>query len=306
MKCYLLVFSVLGSVLARNTCHYDKTLDPSSKTYLSPVVFLGKLTSLNHNENIVRTRFNVKRLFKNAGLASKQKKIHLEYRNATFCELPKHMELMKDYLVFMRVNYSDVEPLFLPEPVTRKMMKDVRKIACQNCAQPPSVRQLEDVFIKSGGRLKLHCRVDGNPLPSIQWFKNGKKIESKGRIKIKNKRKQSKLTIKTVRQKDSGEYECQASNVVQHETVSSKAIVMVIKNLTATATTKHMGIDMGIPCPVDTFCLNGGNCTFYEMFGEYVCNCAEGFMGQRCDHKSVPVLLGEVNPHLRHVTGFVP
>ncbi|XP_067140046.1 pro-neuregulin-2, membrane-bound isoform-like isoform X2 [Centruroides vittatus] len=295
MKCFLLVFSVLSSVLARDTCHQDRTLDPISKTYLSPVVFLGKLTNVVRHENMMRTRFHVKKVLKNVGMQSKQKKrVRLEYRNSTFCELPRDMELTKEYLVFIRVNYSEVEPLFLPEPSNPKMIRNVRKIACRKCAKPPTVGRLNDVTLKPGGRLKLNCKIGGNPLPRVEWYKNGKIIEGRSRIKIKNKRKQSNLIIKSVNYKDIGEYECRVSNIVQQEAVSSKAKVMIKAFQTTTSSSKSIFEFEGSPCPMDTFCLNGGNCTFYEIFGEYVCKCAEGYIGQRCDHKSVSVILGQV------------
>ncbi|KAF0760050.1 protein vein isoform X1 [Aphis craccivora] len=45
---------------------------------------------------------------------------------------------------------------------------------------------------------------------------------------------------------------------------------------------------VGGPCPADlVYCLNGGTCTFYETIGELVCQCAEGFKGQRCENKDI-------------------
>ncbi|CAH1390787.1 unnamed protein product [Nezara viridula] len=43
----------------------------------------------------------------------------------------------------------------------------------------------------------------------------------------------------------------------------------------------------GVPCPIANYCLNDGTCTYYETVGELVCQCAEGFKGQRCENKDV-------------------
>ena len=40
------------------------------------------------------------------------------------------------------------------------------------------------------GRLVLRCRTRGNPVPAVQWYKNGKRLPAAGtkRIRIKTKR----------------------------------------------------------------------------------------------------------------------
>ncbi|KZS00816.1 Pro-neuregulin-2, membrane-bound, partial [Daphnia magna] len=44
---------------------------------------------------------------------------------------------------------------------------------------------------------------------------------------------------------------------------------------------------IALPCPIDSFCLNGGTCKYYEAVGELVCQCAEGYKGQRCENKDI-------------------
>lgn len=58
-------------------------------------------------------------------------------------------------------------------------------------AKAPEVRGLRGDFrVESKGRLKLRCKVTGNPFPWIEWFRNGKKLSNKrkGRVSIRNKR----------------------------------------------------------------------------------------------------------------------
>ncbi|KAH9501669.1 negative regulator of glucose-controlled proteins [Dermatophagoides farinae] len=41
------------------------------------------------------------------------------------------------------------------------------------------------------------------------------------------------------------------------------------------------------PCPIASFCLNGGTCSLYKHLGEYVCECADGYKGHRCEYKDL-------------------
>ncbi|KAJ9591101.1 hypothetical protein L9F63_002382, partial [Diploptera punctata] len=99
--------------------------------------------------------------------------------------------------------------------------------------------------------------------------------------------KRSILSIVKVRPEDAGDYECQASSVIG-EVVSKTARVTVNitdyrqENSTTTLWPLH-----GIVCPLDSYCLNGGTCQYYDTVGELVCQCADGFKGQRCENKDV-------------------
>ena len=44
---------------------------------------------------------------------------------------------------------------------------------------PPKFTQLlRDLTVKSGQRVCLQCRVTGHPLPTVQWFRDNKVLES--------------------------------------------------------------------------------------------------------------------------------
>jgi len=133
---------------------------------------------------------------------------------------------------------------------------------------------------------------------------------------------------------DTGYYECRASNALVKEPAVARVRVIVTRPVQSTTpkshtqkipkwsspsprlshnktdsnpttTLKTVTSTMREPptptneyqtrsCPIPNFCLNGGQCTFYESVGEYVCKCAEGFRGVRCEMKLILVDLYSV------------
>ena len=64
------------------------------------------------------------------------------------------------------------------------------------------------------------CGVDGNPVPTISWTRDGSLVKNSNdnftRIRFSADNRQ--LTITNVRRTDSGEYQCVAKNRVGDET----------------------------------------------------------------------------------------
>ncbi|XP_050541252.1 pro-neuregulin-2, membrane-bound isoform isoform X2 [Daktulosphaira vitifoliae] len=121
-------------------------------------------------------------------------------------------------------------------------------------------------------------------MPALQWFKDGVPVLV-GRKRIQYKKKRSMLVIPRVRPEDSGKYECRGTGVqTGHVAISWGQVIVNSKPDNTTA----LWPLVGGPCPADlVYCLNGGTCTFYETIGELVCQCAEGFKGQRCENKDI-------------------
>ncbi|RWS13620.1 protein vein-like isoform X1 [Dinothrombium tinctorium] len=205
-----------------------------------------------------------------------------------------------------------------PEPHNKRSSRAVRRILCHKCAKAPQVKGLSnvDLRVELRGKLRLRCKVTGNPFPWIEWFRNGKRLKSRGRIVIRNKKRVSRLEIRNVQPStDTGYYECRAMNVVAREPSIGRARIVVTrissasnrnhtnrspvrKTSTKLSTTTASPVSLwpmsGRPCPIASFCLNGGTCTLYEVVGEYVCQCAEGFRGQRCENKDIYTLVGYI------------
>lgn len=67
--------------------------------------------------------------------------------------------------------------------------------------------------IDEGEPLELKAKVDGSPIPSVKWLKNGEVVKPDGRIKIEALPDGTvKLTIDNVKPTDSGAYKLVATN----------------------------------------------------------------------------------------------
>ncbi|XP_035703079.1 pro-neuregulin-2, membrane-bound isoform isoform X3 [Folsomia candida] len=148
-----------------------------------------------------------------------------------------------------------------------------------------------------------------------------------GKFRLRTKRRQSILVIRKARESDVGVYRCEAKNVfgsayasvrvslspstlvsasggatpaistkpkaTTTTTTSTTNTNPVVKkpsssfnSIGTTATTTLWPLEAR-ECPYDSYCLNGGVCSYFETIGEFVCQCAEGYQGQRCDTKDV-------------------
>ncbi|PSN37628.1 hypothetical protein C0J52_25076 [Blattella germanica] len=64
-------------------------------------------------------------------------------------------------------------------------------------------------------------------------------------------------------------YECQAKSVTG-EVATVSARVSVLSDTRQENTTTLWPL-YGMPCPVESYCLNGGTCQYYDTVGELVC-----------------------------------
>ncbi|GIY81984.1 pro-neuregulin-2, membrane-bound isoform [Caerostris extrusa] len=160
----------------------------------------------------------------------------------------------------------------------------------QDQAKAPSIRGLNDVKIGIHSKLKLKCRISGNPPPKVVWFKNGLRLKADGRIKLRSKRRYSHLVINRVSLEDAGQYKCLAKNILGNATAFANVIA-------ATATTESPFWQLRKdPCPRRNFCLNGGYASILRSLKNMHANiplhsrCADGYGGQRCETKVISTL----------------
>lgn len=67
-----------------------------------------------------------------------------------------------------------------------------------------------------GQTATLHCKVTGNPRPTIRWLKNDAPlVQEQGRITIRKTEAGSKLRIQDLDTTDTGYYQCIASNTLR-------------------------------------------------------------------------------------------
>ena len=76
-----------------------------------------------------------------------------------------------------------------------------------------------------GQPAKLRCRVEGDPVPDIEWFVDGDKIKKGGRFDFLTKGDLVTLKISETSAEDEGEYKCTATNENGTATTSAELIV---------------------------------------------------------------------------------
>ncbi|XP_035219312.1 pro-neuregulin-2, membrane-bound isoform-like isoform X2 [Stegodyphus dumicola] len=259
--------------------------DPQTKAYLAPVVFHGKLIALARRGPAQQATFRVGKVFKGS-LDSPNALVEFAIRkNPARCRgvlYPKgKLQLQERYVVFAA--WRRRKMIAVDEPEAYSKRKAVAKVLCQNCAGAPTVRGLNDINVQVNSKLKLTCILSGNPPPRVVWFKDELRIRAdKSHIKVRSKRRNSHLVINKVMLEDGGLYKCLAKNILGNATASATV------NVTLTETDSVHG-DI-VPCPRRNFCLNGGVCYLYASIQEYICECAEGYTGQRCEKKAISTL----------------
>lgn len=75
---------------------------------------------------------------------------------------------------------------------------------------------LNNITHWQGQTATLHCRVTGNPRPTIRWLKNDAPVvQEQGRVTIRRTEAGSKLRIQDLDTTDTGYYQCVASNTLK-------------------------------------------------------------------------------------------
>lgn len=309
--------SFSGGAAVSKSCPED---DVGVKTYLAQTVFEGKARSRSPvRDGVYNVTFVVQQVYKGSEPGFLRSPVRLQFaekarasNNFRKCDdggnknsvMRANITRGGKYIVFV----DKIEQHIFKargEPVKRndKIVKAVKDILCQNCVRRPSVTGLHDISLKPKEKLKHVCRVKGNPLPMVLWYKDGVRVQPSRRIRIHTKKRRSTLVIPKVRPEDAGVYRCEAKSVIGAD-ANMTARVTVVSDTRPENTTTLWPL-YGVPCPVETYCLNGGTCFYYETVGELVCQCADGYKGQRCENKDVFNRGSMYRPKFCNVVGFL-
>ncbi len=91
---------------------------------------------------------------------------------------------------------------------------------------PRVLRELEDVYVRSGETAQLECRITGEPKPEITWTKDFQKLQMDHyKYQMKYRDAVALLIIQDVVDADAGRYTAEASN--QYGYVATSASVKV-------------------------------------------------------------------------------
>ena len=77
---------------------------------------------------------------------------------------------------------------------------------------PVFLEELQPVKLKEGKSARLECKLQGQPLPKVEWHKDDEKLDVGGRIKAEREGQYCVLAVKDCQPQDSGVYMCVAYN----------------------------------------------------------------------------------------------
>uniref|UniRef100_A0A8C7DYW2 Ig-like domain-containing protein n=1 Tax=Naja naja TaxID=35670 RepID=A0A8C7DYW2_NAJNA len=153
----------------------------------------------------------------------------------------------------------------------RNLKKDVGRILCVDCAVAPKLKKLKSLNVEVGAKVSLKCEASaGNPQPSYKWFKDGKEIKKSKDIRIKygNGKKISRLQFSKVKVEDTGEYSCEAENVLGTDIATGS---LIVRSVTTTLSSRP-GHTRQCNETVKSYCVNGGVCYYIEGINQLSCS----------------------------------
>lgn len=111
-------------------------------------------------------------------------------------------------------------------------MKFYRILLIIECAPEhqisPSVftKLLTDLLVKEGEACSLCCKAEGNPLPTVQWYKDDICIDNSPQYQITYNNGEALLKIEhTNSSTHSGKYTCVATNRLGSDSTTSKLLI---------------------------------------------------------------------------------
>ncbi|XP_037124888.1 neuregulin 2a isoform X1 [Syngnathus acus] len=186
------------------------------------------------------------------------------------------------YIFFMEPTEAPLvyKASFAPLDTSGKSLKkDVSKILCEDCASAPKLKPLRyPSIVGEGSKITVKCEATGNPLPTYKWFKDGNELKKSKKIRIKNSQKNSRLQISKAKLEDSGNYTCEAENLLGKDKSTGTI------NVQSITTTRSPGSGHGRRCneTEKSFCVNGGDCYVIHGINRLSCTCPNDFTGDRC------------------------
>ncbi|XP_018318315.1 muscle M-line assembly protein unc-89 isoform X3 [Mycetomoellerius zeteki] len=91
--------------------------------------------------------------------------------------------------------------------------------------KPTFTSPMRDISVEEGQPLTLDVSFAGNPIPNVNWTKDGEPIEPSERVTTSCDGKKVGLQIDSCKPKDAGIYGCRLSNPLGEDTISANAII---------------------------------------------------------------------------------
>ncbi|XP_060746527.1 neuregulin 2a isoform X2 [Tachysurus vachellii] len=143
----------------------------------------------------------------------------------------------------------------------------------------PTIKPLRSpVVVPEGARITVKCEASGKPPLSYKWYKDGTILKKSKQVRIRAKKKNSKVQITSARLEDSGNYMC----VVENDSGSSNSTSTVHVQSITTALPPGSGHERRCNETEKGYCVNNGECYFIHGINQLSCKCPSGYFGPRC------------------------
>lgn len=129
-----------------------------------------------------------------------------------------------------------VDHTFLSSPLTSSN-DSPEAIAEEQPRAPVFVRELQPSTAREGSSHSLECTVEGNPLPTVQWYKNDVNIDNSPDYVITFNNGEAVLKFDELFLEDKALYTCKATNQLGHSSTTASLDVQRKTN-TLSLTTK--------------------------------------------------------------------
>ncbi|XP_060792266.1 neuregulin 2a isoform X2 [Neoarius graeffei] len=143
----------------------------------------------------------------------------------------------------------------------------------------PTIKPLRrQVLVAEGARITVKCEASGKPPLSYKWYKDGTILKKSKQVRIRARKKNSKVQIASARLEDSGNYMC----VVENDSGSSNSTSTVHVQSITTALPPGSGHERKCNETEKGYCVNNGECYFIHGINQLSCKCPSGYFGPRC------------------------
>lgn len=120
----------------------------------------------------------------------------------------------------------------------------VKELCLSTCSTPTSEGKTDDynvLFVNEKSQVRIECQVNGQPKPTVKWFKNDVEIQSNEKFKIETKFDIFLLTIKDCSTSDRDLYRVEAQNnagtSVSKLFIDINSLPVIVKGLTGAEVT---------------------------------------------------------------------
>ncbi|TNN69570.1 Titin [Liparis tanakae] len=169
----------------------------------------------SHNGKVIKTSSIYKLVEQKEEYTLVITKVTSEYEGEYSCTATNRFG-QTTWTTYLEVKKSDVSQ-------AEKWVEKMFKVS----GQPPTfLVQIQPVRCSEGREVSFNYKASGDPIPDVKWFKGAFQIQpSRNCVVIANSDGCGAVTIKNVKQEDSGLYSCKASNQFGEASCSAELVV---------------------------------------------------------------------------------